>query len=77
MLKPTRDARRWLARHGRITAAKALDAIVCGSAWHYGRGAYCRVCTCGKPDTAWHRYYGCELLQSNEDEEIAKSQWVV
>ncbi len=73
-LEPARKARRWLVKHGLLDQARALDSIVCGSAWPGGRGGIVIKCECGAVETPWHRYWGCELLNDMDDEAVKDTQ---
>ena len=54
--------------------ATALDAVVCGATWHYGRQGHERKChRCGENDTPWHAYWACPSLEHHTDENVKKT----
>ncbi len=75
-----REARRWQIKHHRPAEAKALDQVVCGGVWCGGREHVQRKCRCGQPETAWHRYWGCHLLDEIVDKSggtiVSDTQWL-
>ncbi len=75
-----REARRWLIKHHRPAEVKALDQVVCGGLWCGGREHVQRKCRCGVPETAWHRYWGCSLLDEVVDKSggtiVSDTQWL-
>ncbi len=79
-LQPAMEVRRRFVGERKPTLVKALDAVVCGGLWHSGRGNIATTCRCGKPDDAFHHYWGCELLSRMAEEEecgvIARTQWL-
>ncbi len=75
-----RVARKWLVRHHRPAEVKALDQVVCGGVWCGGREHVRRMCRCGQPETAWHRYWGCsrldEIVGNHGDSIVRDTQWL-
>ena len=75
-LRPAKEARGRLARTGKLEAATALEAVVCGGSWPDGREGTVRLCPCGARDTALHKFWTCPLLDQFTEEEVVKSQWM-
>ena len=75
-LRPAKEARDRLARVGKLEAATALEAVVCGGSWPDGREGTVRLCPCGARDTALHKFWTCPLLDQFTEEEVVKSQWM-
>ena len=69
-----RRARQHLVKTGLFKEAGALDAVICGGAWHDGRSAQSRTCfRCGGQDDPWHRYWACPKLRTHDREEVCKT----
>ena len=76
-LDPTKKARKVLLKRGAWAEVAALDAAVCGGAWHHGRAGQKVLChRCQEEDTAWHRYWGCPKLRDHDSDEVRKSEWL-
>ncbi len=76
-LEPARKARRSLMKDGLHDYARALDCVVTGAAWPGGREGLQRKCECGKWETAWHKYWGCDRLKEMDCDEIKDSQYLL
>lgn len=65
ILAPARKARAQLLKEGLHEHVKALDMIVSGRIWN---GASSLRCSCGAPDTPWHRYWdrACPRLRDSD-----------
>ncbi len=79
-MEPARRTRKWFTRRGLAAEARALDVVVCGGAWHGGRGHLRRRCRCGDEETPFHRYWSCPRLGEMVDDDGASitesTQWL-
>jgi len=74
-LEPAVKARRRLVKVADPSRARALDMVVCGSAWMGGRnGLKCKCKWCGADETPLHRYWTCPRLDDLNDQFIKDTQ---
>ena len=70
-------ARKRFRKEGKWEECSALDAVICGGAWHHGRDKAARKChRCGEPDTAWHAYWDCPKLKNHTEKEVTSSNFL-
>ena len=76
-MEAARKAQNKFLRDEQFEQVAALDAAICGGAWHHGRHDQTRIChRCGSEDSAWHAYRACPQLPSHGSEEVKKSNWL-
>ena len=80
LLDPALDAKRHFGHEGRSAEARALDMVVCGGSWPADRDGLVssKLCkACGGLDSAWHRYWSCPALLSDEQPaEVQDTNWL-